>query len=445
MGDYPPTRMECAMIGRHHLQRTILACLLSGSTSHTLAQEEFDSAVNVALDGTIDGATVITDSDDPVRVEAQVREQLRYAIGQMNGMLGGVDSTRLAITLGTGTPRSATSWTFTYDAAMTISWPRQYQVPATYTLVLPAHGDQAGRQRFVQSYGNDEAGAKRCLADDAHGVSTGSFWYYYRPFKNTCPLARATGALIKRVPMKLALSPLNTTGKSPEYGKVWEDGKLVVTIVMSKYEEGATSVNDAGIAAYREMYASLAQTFGSPRVTSLPRGAQPSASWPEIRATYASSRGPVDVAIFLVDSPASAGEGFRLAYEARTETSDVVAYNGHAGLGANIRALTGMGRYLPGQYQIFLLNGCDTFSYVDDTLLAAHQAVNPVYGPSKYVDVITNARPSLFSEMTRATLALTKAMVGKTKTYRTLLSELDPSQRAAVTGEEDNRWPQPFE
>ena len=45
------------------------------------------------------------------------------------------------------------------------------------------------------------------------------------------------------------MAAIETTGKFPEYHKVWEDNVLRVVAVFGKYEDGATS-GDAGISAF---------------------------------------------------------------------------------------------------------------------------------------------------------------------------------------------------
>jgi hypothetical protein len=68
------------------------------------------------------------------------------------------------------------------------------------------------------------------------------------------------------------------------------------------------------------------------------------------------------------------GEGgpvFEDRYNELSTDADVIVYNGHAGLGQNVRKLATMGRFKSGKYQIFYMNGCDTFAYVDGSLAEA--------------------------------------------------------------------------
>src|SRR6185503_6420047 len=82
---------------------------------------------------------------------------------------------------------------------------------------------------------------------------------------------------------------------------------------------------------------------------------------------------------------------FRTRYENLSTRADYIVYNGHAGLGANVRAMASAGKWVQGQYVIIQLNGCDTFAYVDDALNRAHMLVNPDDTTGyKYLDLVNN-------------------------------------------------------
>ena len=419
----------------------LLGC---GGSSPKTSQLQFDSAHNIALDGVIESGRVITDSEDDTVIKSQILEQLRFAIGHLNTFGGGIELAKVTIEIGEKLPLGNQRFQVTYSARSLVSWPREYQIPNSYMLLLPVAAHDEARNEFFQTFGADELSGKRCLDDYAEKTFTGNFWYYYRPLKASCPIRNGISPLVQKTPIRLALSVQNTSNKFPEYGKVWEDGKLVITVVYGKADYGATTASDYGIAAYSELYDSLLRYFGRPATSSLGFGQRPSIVNNDIRLTFRTPRGLVDVAIFLVDSVTSADESFIQNYQQRTLFSDFVAYGGHSGLGDNIQALVNLGRYQSGQYQVFLLNGCDTFSYTDDKLRNDHLAVNPGSSPDKYVDIITNARPSFFNHMTRAVMRVASGLYHQKETYRQILAGFEGSQRAAVTGEEDNRWPAPF-
>ncbi len=85
----------------------------------------------------------------------------------------------------------------------------------------------------------------------------------------------------------------------------------------------------------------------------------------------------VKVTALLVDAITEVPVGFDQRYESLTPTADVIAYNGHAGLGQNVRALAQKGRWVAGKYQMFFMNGCDTFAYVDGSLAQTRAKLNP--------------------------------------------------------------------
>jgi hypothetical protein len=427
-----------------------------GSVSPAVSGTLFDAAHSVALDGEIVDGTItiynLDDLNDPeglvdARLKREITAQLWYTVGQFNGRGGVADLSRLEVTIVDKIPRDDGHLTVKYRAKMLVSWPREVPIPSAVELILPAAGSWDGLDKFFQAYGSDEDEDKKCLALAAHDVSPSIFWYYYRPEKDACPLLNSTSDnpdLVVRVTMAFTVSSENTEGKSPEYEKVWEDGRLVVTAIFGKNEFGSTSDYDGGVSAYREMYEDLLERFGQPARTNLAAGELPSAANDVVELQFGSEAGTVDIHLLLVDEIKSVNAEFKERYNSRTMISDFVSYSGHSGLGANIKALAKMGRFTANQYQIYLVNGCDTFAYVDHALRDAHQKANPADGPDKYFDIITNAMPSYFYMNSRSNMAVIDGLLGKKLTYREVLASFDRRQRAAVTGENDNRWPLPF-
>jgi hypothetical protein len=411
---------------------------------------KFDAAHGIALDATITEGVILSATDSEPTLKSEIEEQLMYAIGQLNGIGGGPDMNRLQISLQDVAPLEEGGFRATYTAQLFVAWPRERTIPESYTFILPSRGDWQGVSEFFDAYGADETTGKRCLDWGAHDVSSSMFWYYYRPEKFSCPLRvtepdEENPGLATRINATINLSDKNTEGKSPEYGKVWQDDKLIVTAIFGKNEHGATSNWDAGISAYRGMYRDLLARFGEPDSTNLPEGESPDSKNHQLELTFQTTSGELDIHIYLVNGIRSVDRDFMSRYNARTRDSDFVSYSGHSGLGANIRALARMGEFVKDQYQLFLINGCDTFAYVDNSLRDAHHLVNPDHGKDKYFDIITNAMPSYFHMNATANMAVISGLVSQSQTYREILAGFDRNQRAAVTGEEDNRWPLSFE
>jgi hypothetical protein len=402
-----------------------------------------DSAHAFAVDATITQGMIHTTSKASVTMEKQIRAQLLYLIGQLNGVQGGPQLNELQIKINEAVAVESGGYDVRYEAHLVLAWPQGKTLPESYEIILPAKADRASLSNFLESLKED------CVRSTDHDLTTGNFWYYYRPKTRACATRLAESAmasLVVNVPMTMTVSDANTSGKAPEYDKIWEDNRLVVTAVFGKYEANATENADPGIAAFNEMYALLRRTWGEPssQNVEIPPDSQPGSAQPSLHMIFKTTEGDIDIDLLLVDSIASVDEAFMQRYSERTQISDFVSYNGHSGLGSNIRALARMGSFTADQYQIFFINGCDTFAYVDNALWEAHAAVNPDAAPTKFLDMITNAMPSYFHSNADNNGVMIRSLLERQKTYRDILADFDRSQRALVIGEEDNAWPQSF-
>ena len=101
---------------------------------------------------------------------------------------------------------------------------------------------------------------------EAHDVDSGSMFYYFRPLISSCKLAAAD---VDAATATLSPSASTTTGKFPEYTKIWEDNTLNVVAIFGKYEDGATS-GDAGIDGFNEFVASMKTELASHNLTTIP-------------------------------------------------------------------------------------------------------------------------------------------------------------------------------
>jgi MYXO-CTERM domain-containing protein len=149
----------------------------------------------------------------------------------------------------------------------------------------------------------------------------------------------------------------------------------------------------------------------------------------------------VQINALLVDNVRTSDRQFNDRYNALSTEADVIAYNGHAGLGDNIAALTRKGRFRAGKYQIFFINGCDTFAYLDGSLAEARARLNrddPT--GTKYMEIISNSMPSYFNANATADMALINGLrnVASPQTYESIFRGIDQQQIVVVTGEEDN-------
>ncbi len=393
--------------------------------------DDFSSNQATLLDFEFDGELVTDSTWNP---QQTIQDQLLYTIGHLNtddsvGRLDNVTLTNVVTTPEGGKTK------ITYRAKLPVAWGRKTNLPSTYELALPRDVSFAGQQAFTDKYKTS------CVDWGAHDVDTGSMWYYYRPRKAGCSIPDAE--LVKSI-ATITPSSLNTTGKYPEYHEVWEDDRLEVVAIFGKYEDGATS-GDAGISAYDQFVSTMKRKFaalGEPKTTPADVADRPGVSAPDVAFEGKLPDGKaVKVVALLVDNVSSAPEAFYQRYEQLSPTADLIAYNGHAGLGQNVRALARKGKFSPGKYQIFFMNGCDTFAYVDGALAQTRAALNPDDPTgTKYMEFVTNAMPSFFHRMSDGTTTMIDGLLsfGQPKTYDTIFEAIDRSEIVLVTGEEDN-------
>ena len=362
-----------------------------------------------------------------------IQDQLLFTIGQLNGekSLGRLDHLDLT---GIKTENVAGGCKISYHARMPVAWNKRNALPASYELLLPRDVTYEGQQRFTDAYKGS------CVEWGAHDVDTGSMWYYYRPRLSGCKLADAD---LFRAKATISPSPLQTSGKYPEYHKVWEDDALNVVAIFGKYEDGATS-GDAGIDGYNRFVQAVRDELKQYSVTTVPANVPKnpgvaasdvvfSANLPEGRR--------IQVVALLVDNVRTAGAAFDKRYEDLSTAADLIVYNGHAGLGANIRALAQKGKWKAGQYVISFMNGCDSYAYIDSALAEAHADVNADDSiGTKYVDLVANAEPSFFVSMPGATMAMITGLLDwdAPKTYEQIFGGVDSAEVVLVTGEQDN-------
>ncbi len=392
------------------------------------------SHLAVFLEFEFDGEVLVSSTWNTKKA---IEDQLLYTIGLLNGekSVGRLDIVKLT-DIQTA-PAADGKTRVTYHAKLPVAWGKKDSVPSTYTLRLPKDGTYSGYESFTEKYSHD------CVDWGAHDVDAGSMWYYYRPEASRCNLADDD---VVDLVAQVSPTGTQTTGKYPEYQKVWEDDALKVVAIYGKYEDNATSSSDAGIAAYNEFINAMKTRLQDSNLTTTPADVpySPGVDMPDIvfNATLPDGKS-VEVTALLVDNVRTAGVSFNQRYAALTPSADFIVYNGHAGLGANVRALAQKGEWVQGQYAIVFMNGCDTYAYVDSELWDAHAAVNPDDSVgTKYVDIVTNAMPSYFSNMPEATMAIFNGLMAHDAptTYEQIFKEISKSQVVLVSGEEDNEF-----
>lgn len=389
----------------------------------SFAIQKFDSAHAVLLEGDIVEGVIYSNSSDPLILNDEIISQLKYSIGQLNGEEGGCpDMSKTTIDHKNISSENENHFKVTYNAHLNIAWPSDKAVPEKYLLYLPREGGWNFLYGLMQKYGPEGDSDYNCIDYSAHEVGPGNFWYYYRPLKSVCPLSKNSNEVVI-IPLILNISDLNSTDKYPEYDKVWEDKKLIATLVFGMNTPEIFNQFDAGVEAFTSMIKLSLKNCGTLTWSNIPQIDQyylPKDTERIVHLKFNNEVGEVDLVLILVDSIRNVIEGSEIQkiYRVRSEISDFISYNGHSGLGANIRKLSSMGSFVQNQYQIFMVNGCDTFAYIDDSLARAHQLVNPDYLPSKFFDIITNSMQSYFHRNAESNITLLSALLEKKKTYK---------------------------
>jgi hypothetical protein len=402
-----------------------------GETVKSEDGKDDSSCVALFVDLAFDGE-MLTDSS--WNDKQSIQDQLLYTIGQLNGAnsVGRLDRLVLSSIVKTS---SGGRTKIKYHAKMPVAWGDKQNVPQTFTLKLPMDLGYTAQEAFTTKYKGS------CVDHGAHDVTSGSMWYYFRPVQSGCSLADAdTLTAVATV----SPSPINTTGKFPEYDKVWADNTLELMAVFGKYEDGATTSDDAGIDAYNDFVGLIKAELTGETTIPATVPSSPGVAVPDVEFTATLAGGKkVHVVAMLVDNIREGGAAFDARYAALSTRADMIVYNGHAALGQNVRWLANHGSWTAGQYLIMFMNGCDTFAYVDDALFTSHAAVNSDDpNGTKYQDLVLNAMPSYFANMAGASMSLLRGLLSyeAPKTYEQIFRDISSTQVVMVTGESDNTF-----
>ncbi|MDF2692267.1 MAG: Alkaline serine protease [Labilithrix sp.] len=392
----------------------------------------FSSNQATLLDFEFDGSLV---TDSSWNDKQTIQDQLLYTIGHLNAQksVGRLDTLELTNITKTN---AGGKIEIKYHAKLPVAWGSKTNLPTRYEFKLPKDISFAGQQAFTEAHKHE------CVDWGAHDVDTGSMWYYYRPAQSGCQI---TDAEVVKTTATATRSTTNTTGKYPELHKVWEDDRLEVISIFGK-NEATGGAGDVGVNGFNSFVRTMKTQLRDARLATTPANVSdapgPDVKDVTIEGTLADGK-KVKVTALLVDAITSVWPGFDARYESLTPSADLIMYNGHAGLGQNVRALARKGRWVPGKYQMFFMNGCDTFAYVDGSLAQTRAALNPDDpAGTKYMEFITNAMPSYFSSMPAASAAMVNGLLSfaQPKTYDKIFENIDRAEVVLVTGEEDNTY-----
>lgn len=411
-----------------------LACTAQVGSSNDVAEldEPFSSDVATLMDFEFDGETM---GPSATNAKGAIRAQLLFTVGAFNARSSVARLDKVQLTNISAVAAGGGLYRIKYHAKLPVAWGSKTNLPTSFALTLPRSMGEAAQIAFTKKYG------PACNDGEADSVTTSNYWFHFRPDAPRCAVDAADAL---RVTAKASVSAGNTVAKYPEYDRVWEDNALNIVAIFSKYEDGATAPTDVGIQTYNSFVAAIRAELAGAKVTPAEAGNTPGPAIPEVTVQLALPGGrSASVTALLVDSPKIMTAAQDARYAELVPWADVVMYNGHAGLGANVRALTKKGTFVPGKYQLFFMDGCDTFAYLDDTLATRRAALNSSDPTgTKYMDIMANAMPAYFVSMPAAAMALTRALLRPEAplSYTKIFKSVDAAQVVVVTGEEDNTF-----
>ncbi|HVH42585.1 MAG TPA: hypothetical protein VM925_09580 [Labilithrix sp.] len=409
-----------------------VGCSAAGEPSSSDGSEaSYTSASAKLLDFEFDGEVFTAGGD----AQQTIKDQMLFTIGQLNGRVGVGRLDKLALSNVTSTREGALT-RVKYHAKLPVSLSTRATIGSSYTLLLPKRADWTGQEAFYKKYN-----AAGCTDWSAHDLETGIYWYYYRPEQSRCRLDDSD--VVKPV-ATVTPSPEQSTNRYPEYDKIWSDGMLDVVAIFGKVEDGKTTESDRGIWSHNHFVSTMRAELPNAQITPADTPDRPGIEFSDVTIESTLANGTkVRLTSFLVDNVRNGGPAFEARYKALSAKADVIVYNGHAGLGQNVRALARMGRFEAGKYQIIYMNGCDTFAYVDGHLAQTRAALNADDPTgSKYMEIITNSMPPNWDSLPNNTMSMVRDLmkVDAPVNYETLLGHFDQSGFVAVTGEEDNAY-----
>jgi hypothetical protein len=390
------------------MTRTIIVLILS---SVVFASTRYDSHGTLAVDASIQDGMLFTTSSSSSKWHSEIRAQLQFIIGQFNesntpGLWHSLDLDFRGVT------RANNRNIVHYDARFLLAWDRPgSNVPASVEIILPVVGRYSDIEQFSQKYG------AQCGNGDP-------LWYHFHPDFSGCPLSQnSLPEDAQRVVLHLSVSTNNTSNKSPEYQRIWEDGKLVSTHVRGNADSRPDIIVHDLV---RSLGSNYKVTFRQNRDYQTTISENETASGKVILRTMQLITGNIQ----------DPGAAFIDEFSSYLPDSDVIGYNGHAGLGMNIRAFTKLIRFEPNRYYLVWLNACIPFAYFDRALFSAQKNANPGSPWTKNLDILTVTRIGWFSEGSDMQ-NLISVLVARKKKYRDFLDSL-AGGAPAVLGEQDN-------
>ena len=309
----------------------------------------------------------------------------------------------------------------------------QHSSNVTLPLRLPANPETFYQLGVVN-------GVNRCT--DGHYNSEDDLFYFWDPDKKGCPLKNNAKDVL-RIEGKLERLA-NTLSTYPEYDRLYSLPDLRISVFLGYIDdEPKTSrTNDDGYRTYKELAHDLARKHFHLVEEKNFKTINYLSTFEKSFRNQLGIEQKVIITLLLSDSSSeSRDRTFVTAFSEALKNSQLVAYDGHSGLGGNLDFERFTMEKLPSFYQIFFFNGCSSYPYFNNMYFSKKPA------GKKNLEIITAGLPTLTSTSTSNMLAfLTPFIEGKTHSYQTIMRSLERSNAdegtylMGVIGDEDNQF-----
>ena len=307
---------------------------------------------------------------------------------------------------------------------------------------------------------------KKCT--DAEDPRPTSFYYYWDPYQKGCPLQKEAkdqvnwfkGHLVRIPNTGFNPSVPDSHDTFPEYDRLFKNGSLDIAVFEGYINHHVStkemSRKDDGYKGFRDLTKHLEEDgftlqldqanfkINKDGEISQQKGANELRKYTK-EVTALGKPLKLNVNVLMTDTALESRDPtFHHYLIPALRNAEIFAYDGHSGDGDNLSPTElGFKGFKPTKYQLFFLNGCDSYLNYLQQFLGAR-------GNTENMDLILSSTPTLSSVGSDNTWALIKSLSdGQTPSYQQILRAIeksngeDPTSLTGVYGDEDNEWAPP--
>lgn len=395
-------------------------------------------------------------SEEPTREEARdaVISQMDYLFGPMSyGEFKAVPKGNYRVSNIQLEHKSAKMFIASYDVSMRVAI--ESRVKNVYTVTLPVNPDRI--------YNRGMVGEKNLCTDD-HYQSDGDFWYFWSPDRPGCTLVKDRDYIL----VEAKVTPIANTEKTyAEFDRMADaDGVVTIDMLWGLNEPDSNSWNpDKSEDVNAENYRYVAKQFKKMGF-SVERESLDQIQ--EVTGVITSKEKPT-VDVFTKEYPAVKGRNvkkvvvtmffgasgideesspFHYYVKKALETSTMMVYAGHSGLGAHLD-LKGLEesegfkiKFDKARYQILYFNSCTSYTYYNTQYFSKKRTQTDVHG-TKNLDIVTNGLSTYFSSIDESNLEMVRGIDNWAQkieplSFQDMARKMDSENLLGFNGDEDN-------